>query len=191
MATIFHKILKQHDPDLRMSGDVKKSLEKLVHLLVKKIVVTAIYVTSSRDSKTIQARDIQTAVRIDIDENLAKYSMTNGNRAVVKYLSFQNKKGKKTSANTKSGLIIQPSKIRSHILSVMKNYMTDGRLSDTAPVYLTGVIEYLLSEIISLAVEVTKKRQAKMIGVDDVKKAVHEDESLQLTLCSLQDNPFG
>lgn len=82
-------------------------------------------------------------------------------------------KKKSVSKSAKCGLTFPVARINRKLkASGMK------RVGGGAPVYLTAVAEYIVSEVIELSGNLCKDRKRKTISVDDVSSAVRSDPEL-------------
>ena len=85
-------------------------------------------------------------------------------------------KTKSVSKSTKAGLLLPVSRIN----NTMKATSTIKRVGESAPVYATAVLEYIMTEIIDLAGRNTAraKPKRKRITPEDISIAIRTDPSL-------------
>jgi len=155
-----------------------------VHDFVKYLVLF----TEHARKKTIGSREVQSAVRAFLKGELAKHAVSEGTKAVTKFTSFYYKKDdKRKSDAVKAGLIIPPVRIRTIIKDNVYDYKTDTRISETTSVYLAGVVEYLLAELLELAGNVARDNGKKTITSAFIQQAIINDKELDKSFyCSLE-----
>jgi len=180
------KIQKQIHPDQRISKDSLLLIQFIVNFVLLKLAQKAVMLAQPLDyeakprktplgKKTISSRDIQTAVKLVLPGELAKHAVTEGTKAVVKYTSFEPKRGQKPpiKASTKAGLHF--SVARTHNL-LRRNISL--RIGETAPVYLAAVLEYIAGEILELAGNHSQEQKMNTVMPRHIKDAVVKDEEL-------------
>jgi len=186
-STYFPKILKNSHPLLSLSTASKKELDRFVFAFLKEYIRVIVVMMEHARLRTISSRDVQTATRVLLENKIAKFGVSAGTKSVTKYTSFGgDKKSKSTSTAKKSGLIVSPSVVE----KLMRNYKTDVRIGDTAAVYLTGVIEYLLLEILELSGNIAKQEKKKIITPSMIHTAIENDKELLRTFCRLDESFF-
>ena len=142
---------------------------------------------------TINESDIEIAVRLSLPGELATESIEAGKAAVLKFNESSPAKKDNVDGVTKlnrsvrAGLILPVGRIS----RCMKDkYGTKRRISALAPVYLAGVLEYLVSEILDLSSASTQNNKLKRITPRHLLLAIHEDAELNL-LCRASTIPYG
>jgi len=95
---------------------------------------------------TITSREIQTAVRLTLQGELAKQSVSEGTKALTKYNSRIDEGEITVGIATVAGLVFPFGKID----KIIKDHWLGG-VGSGASVYLAGVIEYLCAEILELS----------------------------------------
>lgn len=183
--TYIHRVLNQVHPDQRISGESVKLINDIVNYLALHISHKAVMLTKPLDyeakgrktplgKKTISSRDVQAAVRLVIPGELAKHAMSQGAKAVTRYTSNASKKT--TTIKTKAAKAgLQFSVPRSEAL-LRRN--TDLRVSETAPIYLAAVLEYIAAEILELGGINAKNHHMKTLMPRHIKDVVVEDEEI-------------
>lgn len=99
--------------------------------------------------KTYTSRHVQFAVRLVVPEELAKHSISQGIAAVTKFNQFSKSSSncKRTSLSEKAGLHFPVAAIKKWLTTRFQG----NRIANGAAVYLSAVIEYIISEIIQLS----------------------------------------
>ena len=132
-----------------------------------RIVNEAIQLVEISRTNTITCREIQTAIRfLILDHELCNVTISESVKTVSRYLDYKKdedkeesesdsnriKKNSKQSNSFKAGLLFPVGRV----LRIMKDYVgitKRKRVSETAPVYLTAVLEYLTGQILKLAAD--------------------------------------
>ncbi|CAF3164006.1 unnamed protein product [Rotaria socialis] len=96
------------------------------------------------------------------------------------------KKNEHVSRSKKANLIFSVSRVENRL----RKGRYAERLGSTAPVYLAGVLEYLVAEVVELAGDITHKSKRKRITPRDIALVIKNDDELN-TLCSDVTIPEG
>lgn len=169
------RVFKQVNPNGKLKKAAREFINEIIDKFLKEMIPMIITLTEHKRTITISARDVQSVIRILFTRQLSKHAISEGVKAVTRYVSFINKDKKKTSYATKAGLIFPPTRVRKIMEDMAPNYRTDIRIGETAPIYLTAVLEYLIAEILAVG--------GNNVTVDDIKKGIEKDDELRLSLC--------
>ena len=82
------------------------------------------------------------------------------------------------SKSAKAGLLMPVARLN----TVMKKSGGTKRVGGSAPVYATAVLEYLLTELLEVAGDATRKAKRKRILPEDISLAVRSDKDLSKLL---------
>lgn len=176
------RVLVELYPGKRISKNALYQLNQLANLLGKAIVEKAQFLNSkelqNRTKKTISSREIQSAVRLIIPSELSKKAVSNGVKAVIKFHNpISGEKVKKITMQERAGLIFSVSRAT----KFFKKYNT--RIGQGAPVYLASVLEYVIAEVLVLALDVQlSKKNTHTVSSRKLKLAIDNDLELKL-LC--------
>ena len=157
-------VLKEVHPNHRISKDSVSQLSFIANQLAAKIGLVAKGMMTSE--KIISSRMIDVAIKQTFPGELANHAVTEGVRAVDKFI----KGGKKTK---KAGLKVPPSRIRKIIADTCKQ-----KIGATASVYCAAVVEYIIAEILQLAGNSTTDKKRKVLSSRDLFMAINQDEEL-------------
>lgn len=186
-VVFFEPILKIVDKDFHLSKDAIACLRAFLSEVIINLTLLSVIMVEHGKHKTLSARDVQSAVRAFFVDLLIRHAISQGTKAVTRFVTVTTTdKKKKTSKAAKSGLIISPSVVKQTLKIVAPDFKTDIRIADNATVYLAAVLEYLLIEVLELASNVAKANGRFEIKPDDIKKAIKNDDELNRTLCRLQ-----
>jgi histone H2A len=176
------RVLKQVGPTTHISENVKSQINYFLNLLAVKIIKEAVFLVSGQmyhaksnkpEKKTIQPREIQTAIRIIFGDNpeICKHAVSEGTKAVAKYTNSLLPKG--TMKNVKSGLMFPVFKVENIIRN---NYK--GNVAELSAIYLTAVLEYITAEILELTANATRDNKKRVLQSRYLMLAIKHDEEL-------------
>lgn len=184
-STYIYRVLKKVDPSRGLSGDGLSSFNNFVRILLKKTMdgVNRLMLISG-GKKTISSREVQSAVRLVFPGELAKHAVSQGTKAVTKYFSS---KEERESTKRKKGEKLKPvsrSKFAGLVFPItrVENIMTElsivDRKSESCAVYMAGVLEYVISEILEIAANVAADNKKVRITPRHIKLSILNDEEL-------------
>ena len=171
-----YKVLKQVHPDTGLTTEGKEQMNHFVEHFADKIADEAVFLAKKDDKKTISSREIQTAVRLVLPGELAKHGVSEGNKAVTKYMDRSYpKKGKRVSKSAEAGLQFPVTRFK----TLLQKHAPRGfRISERAPVYLAAVMEYLTAEMMELSGNAARDNRKSNINLRHLQLAVRNDEEL-------------
>ena len=178
--TLFiNRVLKQVHPDAGMAGDSASTMNNLVNITIEKIMVEVNKLMQMTGKKTISSREIQSAVRLVYPGELAKHAVAAGTKAVAKYNATQVSggvpKGDGTSRSFRADLQFPVTRTE----KLMMSLTCAERKSDSAAVFLTAVVEYIVAEVLELAGNVARDQKRTRIIPRSIKLAIDNDSELQ------------
>lgn len=187
--TYITRVLNQVHPNAEMSSEGKELINQKLIAVADKLSHTAILIAKNAKLKTVTANQLEIAVETFFPGNLKDHACSDGEKAIKKYdkNSFVRDREGKISAyvregktkNIKSGLVFSVGATKEIITSQINQVAGDvTRVSDTAPVFLAAVLEYLTAEILELAGNLTKDANRVRVSPDDVHNAVYYDNEL-------------
>jgi histone H2A len=168
------KVSKQVNPSMQTSSNYLNQLNYIIVRLGEKIAEKAFQLTEKEDRKTINVRAIGNATRLILKSELAKYAYSQGTRAVTIYTSGPlNKRGKRSE---RARLIFSISRCKQFLMKYKK------RITEIAPVYLAGVLEYITGEISELAGNATRDNKRSTMKIRDLYLAIENDDELRVMM---------
>lgn len=178
--TFIQKLLQDVHPG-GISGGALDVVDSYVKINCDKLVHNADLILKHSKKKTLSEREIASAVRLTVSDELAQEANERGSDAVAKYVSNLGKKGttQRSTKSSKAELIFPVSRVGERVKGASS---LDGlRIGEKAIVFLTGVLEYLTKELLRMAGEVadTGKNKHKRITPRDLKLAIGKDKSLE------------
>ena len=126
-------------------------------------------------AQTADVRYVQSAIKIVFPGELSLHAVSEGNKAVTKYLlSKDNESGVTMSKQSRAGITFPPSRVS----RVMRANLTSKRLGDTAKVYFAAALEYLCAEILEMSSNISRTDKKVRITEQHTFKAITADPEL-------------
>lgn len=176
--TTFHgkipNILHQVYPDLSLREETTSLINEIVYFIGHRIVNATNILLEKQDKKTLSDKEIETATKLTLgcSNALCDKARANGAKAVDSFSKATTDRGKPIRKETKSGLQIQVSKVDRLLI---RNFSQAKRVGRTSGVYLTAVLESMLSEIFKLAGSRAMHQKRKQIRVNEIRDAICHD----------------
>lgn len=152
------ELQKKMSPDFGIKKKTLCVLDDIVHDLLTTLSTKAANVAKHNKMATIKTREVAAAVALAMPKEVADFAKTHAMKSVATYEKACDEKGERTSRRKKAGLIVSVSRVD----AFLRKSATGMRVGGKTPVYLAGVIEYVLSELLDGAIKVaadqTKKR---------------------------------
>jgi len=82
-----HQVLTNVQPQLRISNRAMSIMNSLMHDIFERLASESSRLSAISKSRTLMARDIQTAVRLHLPGELGSYAVSDGTKAVAKYMA--------------------------------------------------------------------------------------------------------
>lgn len=169
------KILKEVCSDRDITQQAKSQLNDLAIITCKLISNKISYILRASGKKTITENEIESAIKLIFTGQLCQKSVEEGKKSLQNYLtSSKDEELKGQSRHVKANILIPP--------SILEKFLrvNDSHISYHAPIFLAGVIEYFLSQLIELANNVSDNNNKKgvRITVYDLETGVRSDREL-------------
>ena len=171
------KVLAKVHPGSKIDRPSKLMMNDILNQLNQRLSKLAVKMCDHASKKTVSAGDVQTATRVALTSNLAKHAVNSAVKSVKLYTdNAAGDKEKPLSRSSRAKLVFPVSKV-DRILK--KNALhKNGRLGDTAPVYLASVLEYLAAELLELSGSAAANRKTTQISPRDIMFAIRNDNEL-------------
>ncbi len=193
------KVLRQLHPDLRGSTPALNVVNTILNALCRQLTEIAISLMKPinyknpgkkiKGKKTLSTEALIASVTLLMPSELGKHALSVGKRTVNKYKKFiDSRKSKTTSqppvgSSDKAGLVISVSKTRNAMREILRKGQS---LEDTAPVYMTAVLEYIAAELFELSGNNCLDAKRKTIQMVDLKKMFYNDLDLERLICRMK-----
>ncbi|VDN00691.1 unnamed protein product [Onchocerca ochengi] len=82
-----YRVLKQIHPDIHISSKAMSVMNSFVNDIFERIAEEASRLSQHKKHSTITTNEIQTAVRLNIPGELAKHAVSNGTKALTRYIA--------------------------------------------------------------------------------------------------------
>ncbi|XP_075406349.1 histone H2B type 2-K1 [Tenrec ecaudatus] len=82
-----YKVLKQVHPDISISSKAMSIMNSFVNDVFERLAAEATQLAQYSGRTTLTSREVQTAVRLLLPGELAKHAVSEGTKAVTKYIS--------------------------------------------------------------------------------------------------------
>jgi histone H2A len=130
------------------------------------------FIFFQRQFSTLGAREIQTAVRLLFPGEISKHAVAEGVKAVTKY-SSQAGENSLLSKSARVGAVFPVGRVRRFLVETWRN-----RVGATASVYVTAVLDYIVSEVLDLAGNGAKDNKQCRITPRHIYLAIRNDDEL-------------
>lgn len=147
------------------------TLTSLASDLTKSIGNAAVVLLQQTKAKTLTAHTARSATMQTLSGDLAKHAVSSGAKAVANFLS---KKG--GSATKRAQLHFSVPRVA--LLLRSGDAGRPARLAATGAVFVAGVVQYVVEEILDVAASMTRDMKRKLIGPRALALAIAEDKEI-------------
>jgi histone H3/H4 len=169
------KILKNVSSERNITNNARIQLNDLAIITCRIICKKINQIVSVTSKKTISEIDSDSAVKLVFTGQLAQKCSEEGYKCLKIYDNKSELKELKGQCrHTKAEMSIPPSIIS----SFLRQECPENNLSYGTPVYLAGVIEYFLSQVLQLSNTVSISKKNIRITINDLEMGVRSDKEL-------------
>ena len=153
--TYVHRLLKQVHPNVHITQKSVNVMDGLLRAVATNLCSTAHTLVEGTEKKTLSSREVQSALRVTLPDEFCQQAEDSGKTAVENFNTSQEEKGGKEQ---KSGNKVKPQMRETRAgltfsVSLTEKYLRGFgkiayRISNTASVYLTAVLECVAQEIL-------------------------------------------
>jgi len=180
------KVLKQISPSNNLTNNAKQQLNSFVCVFLKQLVNILFNLVSYAKKKTYSVREVENALQFLLSGDLLHNCLLEGKSAVERYMSWKNLSVKTSSSKQNKAGILFPPTIIEKILKT-SNVM----IASNTPIYLATICEYIIAEILEVAVFYCKQERRTRIIIRDIELGIQNDIELKKLLSSLKVNFIG
>eukprot|EP00019_Armaparvus_languidus_P003764 CAMPEP_0168591898 /NCGR_PEP_ID=MMETSP0420-20121227/7397_1 /TAXON_ID=498008 /ORGANISM="Pessonella sp." /LENGTH=193 /DNA_ID=CAMNT_0008627755 /DNA_START=133 /DNA_END=711 /DNA_ORIENTATION=+ len=152
-------------------------MDDLTFETLEKVAIEARILVDLTGRKTINSREIQSAVSLVLPGELRKHAVSEGVKAVTKFCSNDsggNSRGRRTTKSAMAGLQFPVGRIDTLLRAKLKSY----RFGKGAAIYLAAVLEYLTAEVLELGGNCARDNKRTRIIPRHLQLAIRNDEEL-------------
>ena len=172
------KILKEIAPERDLTQHAKVQLNDLAMITCKLIKQKMLSVLYSSRKRTITSLEIEASIKLLFIGQLSQKLQDEGKKCVQQYIdNSKTKELKGQSRHSKAEILIPPSILERILRTEM------FQMGFSAPIFLAGVIEYFLAQILQLSVLVSKNIR---ITIHDIENGIKSDRELSSYMASQQ-----
>lgn len=175
--TYIPRALKAVGPDNNIASNTKYQLDQMMKAICYKIANAARQITIDECKKTIFPKEVEVAVNLFAQPNLAEAVTKKAAEAMETFESH--KTAKNESIADRAGLIVPPHLAEKYLRQFGHS---NTALNHSTSVYLASVMEGLLREILTQASATTRESKAVIITIRHLYLAINNDADLK-ALC--------
>lgn len=179
-----HSVMKYCHPDTGITGKAASQINAIIFYIGKDLANRITKITLQSGRATITSEVIRTAVQSIFPAELAKHAFSFGEKSVEKFThSIETKsEGVKTTKASRAELQFPPDRVKRFFKGATSDQKflghTSLKTSDSAMVYLSAVLEYIVAEIMKLSGSAAKDNKLQRITNRHIFLAIANDEEL-------------
>lgn len=127
------------------------------------------------NNKLLSKADMATAVKILLGDDLSRFALSEGTKAVAKYKESRMRIKRKMAKEKYAGLQF---KVSTTYTLIHKNINKNNSSYEDIGVFLTAVLEYISAELLESSGDTARDDGRKQITPRDILKAVKDDSEL-------------
>ncbi|KAN0032877.1 hypothetical protein ACTFIV_006809 [Dictyostelium citrinum] len=171
------KLIKQIDTAGKIQVKSVQILTSLIRDTTVRIMNEAFHLLQIQNKRTLNARDVQTSVRLCTFGEISKHAVSEGVARVSKshFSPLTPPTPTQTTPSSPHNRQVIPS---SYLKAKVKQMNYNYRISKNSMLYLSAVIEYLICELLELSLNNAKINKRTLIQPRDIYLAISNDEEL-------------
>jgi histone H2A len=167
-----YKVLKKISVNNGITSNARQQLNHVICLICKLICETSIKLIKMSEKRIISIDQVYNSLKLIMSKELLILSDNIGNSFTTIYLQNDSKG---LSRQKKATIIFPPSIVEKFLRDFgCSKYM----VSNTSPVYLASVLQYLTSEILEKSIQNVKNKKHVRVTIRDIEIGVRKDEKL-------------
>lgn len=173
------KIEKKIEKKCQINENATLFLSEFGKFIVNKFAVNASLLVQNSNKKIININDIKTITKIMLPEGLCEQAIINGDNKCEQAIINGNNKFKKK--------YIPLSSFSKKVKQLLKKHSIIKKISTNAIIFVSGVIDYLLFELVEITITpVTKQLRKIIIEQSHIVIAISNDEEINHLCKTLQ-----
>lgn len=170
------KLLKKVFPANGVTGSSLVCLDNVIKIVIEKIMKGVNQISLHTKKKTINYQDIQYAVNLFLPDEMAKKADAYALASLETYnKSKLEKEGKNVSKSALANLTFPVTRIQTY----MMNISYASRKSEKASIYMTGICEFMIFEIITIAHFIAEENKKIRITPRHITLAIHQNTDMK------------
>jgi len=169
-----HRTLKKSATSFHITKPALEAIDSVIRVTAVNLVNKSLLLTLTNNKKTVSQAELETSVKLVLPPLLMEGSLAFANTAVESFNNFVEGEEKSRTRESRAGLIFSVSATEKYLRCFGQNGL---HVSATAPVFLAGVLEFLISEILKLSSVHTCKKVT--ITVKHIFTAIHSDPEFE------------
>ena len=166
------KLLKNVSETHGATTNTKQQINSILCFICKIISDKAYDLTIFAGKKTISEKEVLNSLKLVLPENLCKTAIIKGQKYVEVFNSADESETKGLSRKTRASSCFPPSIIEKFLRNFGYNKVL---VTSNTPIFLTGAIEYIASEMLENASQQAKDKKHVRITVRDLELGVRND----------------
>lgn len=167
------KIMKHVCADRDITQQAKQQLNDLAIITCKIVANKVACILAASKKKTVGEYEVECAIKLLFTNQLAQKSVEEGKKSLENYINNSKSKDLKGhSRHVKADILIPPS-ILEKFLRINGMHM-----SYNAPIFLAGVIEYFMAQVLDLANNLSLNKKGVRITLQDLENGIKSDKEL-------------
>ena len=171
--TYISKLLKNVSEKNGITSNAKQQLNSVLCILAQRMCDVVLQLTSVANKKTVSVKEVENAVRVMFNGELAKNSLQEGHTAVEKYGDNEDTV-KGASRQDRAGILFPPSITDKFIRHSGFGY-AKIMITSSAPVFMAAVLEYLTAELLDMSATIARDNKRVRITIRDLEMSVRTD----------------
>lgn len=191
--TYISKLLKERYPNFSMNGNSRDQINKLLITLCESIGYACFKSLKSNMKKTINIKNIKNILELYFKNKFLKDIIFNGEQCLENLKDFNtfqkntnDKRSRYTRKNIRAMIIIPPSLVEK-FLRIYKKIL----LSSEVSTFFAGCVEYILIEILDLAVNEVISQNKSRILIRHIEFGINKHEELKRLISILNITFIG
>jgi histone H2A len=181
------RLLKTVCPSVHITKTATEAVDSIIRVIAHKVVDRALILTAGDEKKTISNTELEASVKMLLPSELCNVAKQSGTNAVESFTASEvERQGqpveKAQTRESRSGLVLSVSATEKYI----RRFGQVGyNVSALAPVYLAGVLESLVRNLLTISGEVTTSSKKVTITVRHLFLAVSNNKLMNDLLTNL------